>query len=1029
VRRWPWTLSLLLKVKPLNFDKDCDGDDAHGTVDYAVNINLAYRSKDHKYLPEQTEREQCVKVGIGEINLGTGNFSPWTLRAASTGVKALDCIMVGNGEIVQHLFYQSTWRKVVSVTEVENSSADALLQLRKPTSRLRYLFEVIDDCLCYQTSKGKDEEPEWTRLANFHVVKYLNLYQFSDGSHMPYHKMLVRQLVNPDGVGTVYVSIDDVLRSPPIDNAKYLDVEVMIDVSTIKTQSDVRALFQSHHSKLDACNINPDQLGTLMVSFESPNPDAVITRFGRQPDGLFVAGNCAFGKGTIMTHEEAKVAIIPKFFEDNKDCPMKRENFMKHYIIPFPHIRFLIGQLIYGYLIPKFFVNNTMPARAVLAMSVMGMQAEKIWGGQTGFGHGMPFGWVFSAEHNTGKTEACLLAHGMLGMFHRAIWAGDASKPQMFELLDKQSCLTVFVDDIVINETDPRSRTFAQLGRALYDRTSRAVIGKLRRPYSSAVFTANSTVNDDDKAFQSRMILIKFDELRMPNQEEDAELYNQWLMMRELSSCLAVDFETLLWNGKLDRHAIQDCAAYLQMVVGRKRDRNVNLWGILLYYMLNMNFLFQGSSEDQEDVFKWMIHSVSRVAYEQTNHSGILDQFVICVSKIRADCGTSGICNPLGPQDRTITWDKMRTTAKPGIQNNIAYIALRIDPCIAVIKNVLGKVIQPQHLFEAIDICGWAVRGSTNFYDVGANGWPIKKDRMDVETGTMCPTPLAEGELLTGHMKQMRCVFFKQEDWNRILSNCERSGNVDIDYKNIMVKSANPEIDKYNLYKLACGLDPEEGWFGYRCLGQCTFATFCGALNALNVGSATTNLEIIPEVAKENADAGFGSVESCYKPEALLENFGYNFPDLDAMPPCYKIIPFTSRNGPDDTAHDDPLSFCPTQPPTPPSPTTSPAGVFSPTGVFSPNSTPRRPSPNRVFSPRGVVRDREDYEQSGVVRDPPPIPGNPGSSPLGDISNGRDNSLSGSPNDRPVKRRRSTTASRFIFDEAEDEDEEEDEQV
>ena len=167
-------------------------------------------------------------------------------------------------------------------------------------------------------------------------------------------------------------------------------------------------------------------------------------------------------------------------------------------------------------------------------------------------------------------------------------------------------------------------------------------------------------MNDDDAAFKSRMILIKFDALQAPC-GEDPDLYTDWLLVRELISALAVDFESLLWHGKLDRHAIQDCAKFLQQAVGKKRDRNVNLWGLLLYYMLNLNFMFQCGCEDQEDVFSWMINSVSRAMSEQTHHSSLVDQFVISVSKIRADAGSLGICNPLGPVERTIYWDKLRT--------------------------------------------------------------------------------------------------------------------------------------------------------------------------------------------------------------------------------------------------------------------------------------------------------------------------------------------------------------------------------
>lgn len=46
---------------------------------------------------------------------------------------------------------------------------------------------------------------------------------------------------------------------------------------------------------------------------------------------------------------------------------------------------------------PSFFCNNLLPAKAVFAHFVMGLYATKIWGGQTGFGHGTPFAWIYSS--------------------------------------------------------------------------------------------------------------------------------------------------------------------------------------------------------------------------------------------------------------------------------------------------------------------------------------------------------------------------------------------------------------------------------------------------------------------------------------------------------------------------------------------------------------------------------------------------------------------------------------------------------
>ena len=90
---------------------------------------------------------------------------------------------------------------------------------------------------------------------------------------------------------------------------------------------------------------------------------------------------------------------------------------------------------------------------------------------------------------------------------------------------------------------------------------------------------ANQLINEEDKAFQSRLLLIPFSALVVTG-EERPNLYNQWLMIRELLSALMPDFASLLVHGKLDREAIRDCATFLQATIGRKRDRNANMWGL-----------------------------------------------------------------------------------------------------------------------------------------------------------------------------------------------------------------------------------------------------------------------------------------------------------------------------------------------------------------------------------------------------------------------------------------------------------------
>jgi hypothetical protein len=99
-------------------------------------------------------------------------------------------------------------------------------------------------------------------------------------------------------------------------------------------------------------------------------------------------------------------------------------------------------------------------------------------------------------------------------------------------------------------------------------------------------------VNVDDGAFQSRYLLLQFNALKV-NDDADPNLYDRFKTTHELLSALTPDFTTILHNKRLDREAIQDCASFLQSAIGRNRDRNANMWSILLYFMLLINMIFQ----------------------------------------------------------------------------------------------------------------------------------------------------------------------------------------------------------------------------------------------------------------------------------------------------------------------------------------------------------------------------------------------------------------------------------------------------
>jgi hypothetical protein len=86
--------------------------------------------------------------------------------------------------------------------------------------------------------------------------------------------------------------------------------------------------------------------------------------------------------------------------------------------------------------------------------------------------------------------------------------------------------------------------------------------------------------------------------------QDDPQLYENYQNCRKLMSSLMVDLQLVgLWNGKLDKEAMQDWSRYLQTALGKKRDRNLNEWAKLGYILSLLTTLFQGAGNDMAQLF------------------------------------------------------------------------------------------------------------------------------------------------------------------------------------------------------------------------------------------------------------------------------------------------------------------------------------------------------------------------------------------------------------------------------------------
>ena len=167
--------------------------------------------------------------------------------------------------------------------------------------------------------------------------------------------------------------------------------------------------------------------------------------------------------------------------------------------------------------------------------------------------------------------------------------------------------------------------------------------------------------------------------------------------------------------------------------------------------------------------------------------------------------------------------------------------------------------------------------------------------------------PLAENDLLNEHLVTYRCIYIKVQYIDQIRASIEGSGNLEVNYKDVVIHSSNREHkEPYNFYNAIC----HEGWWGYRTLEQCSFRTFCGAMNEMQIGSPTSELKILDDVETDIKMCGFHSIAHCFNPAILLEWFSYSplAPEFcGSLPACYTKLPFEFRNDKDDEPPTDPM--------------------------------------------------------------------------------------------------------------------------
>ena len=347
--------------------------------------------------------------------------------------------------------------------------------------------------------------------------------------------------------------------------------------------------------------------------------------------------------------------------------------------------------------------------------------------------------------------------------------------------------------------------------------------------------------------------------------DPDSELVD-WKNILTVASCLQQDLATQLVNkkGEVDEAAIKDCVSFLDEALKKRRDRNVTCWGTILYFMLILNVIGNGTPERVEQIFEWVVKQSALAIREMARHSGVLEQFVISAHKVNEIK-----LNKLDAADRMLFHHNYRTNCSPHAAvfagNGPKWFSYRVESVCAVIMNTLNVSLDADEVRKAVN--EHVNRGGTDyqlatcqFWDQGQQ-WPIANAVRNDETNTTTLMPIPEEELDDSQLKKCRFALYvlKGEVEKLILSATDTS---DIpDYKQIWILNSAVDGSNYNLFEEAMSGD----WNCYRVKENGTFAYFCSDFH--------TAFETTQEVETFSMkQTGFSVLEN-YEPAKLVTWF------------------------------------------------------------------------------------------------------------------------------------------------------------
>ena len=942
--------------------------------------------------------------------------TPWTLFSANLVEGRQELSTRGNPlSISERLFLTKHWPRP------EAPAADEEAYQGGEQTTKKYTFKVVDYQMCWEHmgklhtgAHGRDADStalQYTPLCNFEFYNYKAIYQFGDGT-APIHVLQLRWKNPQCDDGSVYCMALNAAAPSDLDGVQFVLVDVNFLFDYLKSMSDLLGVINRAWPRLHAMNLELTHFYNIINDMEAPDPITAITHFGKQKSGVYVAGNICYEKGLLLTHEQAKVAVIHNYFSGKN---LHATHYPRIRVIPMPHVRYKIWTTLWNDIIKPFFGVNEMSAKAALCMGIMSLHADRFWAGEGGLAK-FPIGLLHSDAAGTGKTIALSMVHALVGNDHVPLMTASSTPVAISTRLALAANNMLCLDDYVKAPGRFDSK-WAELIRQVYEKNARAIGGDgacVRNIESPIMVTANETICGTDSAVQNRLIVLPFEKL------SDSERLEELQTALPLLSACAQDWSSMLFEGKLDRAVISDCVTFLYQAVGVTTCRRTAQWGWLLYYMLMVSWVSQAPTDETEKIVRYIVEQAREATFVTQQENNMVTRFLVALSQVMPGGEMAG--RPLSDKpSECVHWHNLRTNQTRGedgivdqaqnpFKEGETYYALRLQSVCNVIRVQLKKRFHYTELAKALLKWGAETGNAVltqNCAFAKCESWPLYKLQGDV--GEHLKIALEEDEIRGDLLSEPNnaAILINMKAFKDVVrTNRSGAGTNDDSFKDILIRphnspangSALPAVNyPYNFWKMITNQEQHEpvngdviGSFIERAAFAMPYGVFCGAGNHING-------DFEGYVEDQNAGMGFGSCADALSLDSLSSHFTYSYPKVRTLPPACTMMPYTARDDPayNDTAIPDPLSFIPKVMYEDSEPYESEDYEESTepgeSDRWSPHASPRSHNSQSVGgfedSPSKRQRTSEADYQSEQQNPPPAHPGHGSSTPLSDISN------------------------------------------